>query len=252
MWRSVVAVMFAAYASGCLYIMNTNPAHRSITTLVIFCRRPVPGYGKQRIARAIGPELTYELATLLLRTTLEDAEDWPGPVCIAPAAETDRGWAETLPSGGHTVCPQPDGNLGQRLNAVDRALRAAGAEQLIFIGSDAPILDTGYFKWARASLMTHDVVLGAAEDGGVVLMGSRRAWPELGELPWSEDDLGARLELLCVRQGLTVKYLPPRYDIDLEHDRSRLYADLRTDPRPARRSLHDWLAKTGLASDSVN
>ena len=231
--------------------MNANPAIRSIATLVIFCRRPAPGHGKQRIARAIGPELTFELATHLLHTTLEDAAGWPGPVCVAPAAEADRSWAEALLTGNHSVCPQPGGNLGERLNAVDRTLRATGAEQLIFIGSDAPLLDNEYFKQARAALETHDVVLGAAEDGGVVLMGARCSWPGLAQLPWSDDNLGAQLELLCVQQGLTVKYLPSRYDIDFEHNLSRLYADLRADPRPARRALHGWLATAGFASNQV-
>ena len=221
-------------------------------TLVVFCRRPSPGNGKQRIAARLGPVLTLELATHLLQTTLEDAAGWPGPVTIAPASRADRSWAEALMSGNHGVCPQPDGNLGERLNAVDHAVRMTGVERLIYIGSDAPLLDTAYFDLARAGLETHDVVLGAAEDGGVVLMGARCAWPELGPLPWSGDDLGKRLELLCVQHGLTVKYLPTRYDIDFTHDLHRLYADLRADPRPARRALRDWLETAGFASVGLN
>jgi len=231
--------------------MNANPTNRSIATLVIFCRRPAPGHGKQRIARTIGPELTFELATHLMHTTLEDAAGWPGPVCIAPANEADQSWAEALLTGNHSVCPQPDGNLGERLNAVDHSIRSTGAEQLIFIGSDAPLLDAAYFRQARAALETHDVVLGAAEDGGVVLMGARRAWPELAQLPWSDGDLGTRLELLCIQQGLTVKYLPTRYDIDFKHDLPRLHTDLRADRRPARRALYDWLASAGFTSNQV-
>ena len=64
--------------------------------------------------------------------------------------------------------------------------------------------------------------------------------------------LGARLELLCKQRGLTVKRLPARYDIDFEHDLSRLHADLRTDPRPARRALLDWLASSGFAPKPLN
>ncbi len=231
--------------------MNPNSARSSVPTLVIFCRRPEHGSGKQRIAATIGPEQTFELATHLLHTTLEDAENWPGPVTIAPAARTDRHWAATLMTGDHGVCPQTGGNLGDRLNAVDRAIRATGVKHIIYIGSDAPLLDDAYFGLARAALQTHDVVLGAAEDGGVVLMGAGRPWPELAHLPWSGNDLGERLELLCRQRGLTVKYLPARYDIDLAKDLPRLHADLRTDSRPARRDLYDWLAAAGFAANDV-
>ena len=231
--------------------MNANPARSSIPTLVIFCRRPSPGRGKQRIAATVGPGLTFELTTHLLDTTLEDAASWPGPVVIAPAAKADRVWAEALMTGNHRVCPQPDGNLGERLNAVDRTIRSTGTEQLIYIGSDAPLLDAAYFEQARATLQTHDVVLGAAEDGGVVLMGARCAWPDLAPLPWSGNVLGKQLELLCVQRGLTVKYLPTRYDIDFANDLPRLHADLHTDTRPARRSLRDWLTTAGFVSKKV-
>ena len=100
-------------------------------------------------------------------------------------------------------------------------------------------------------LLTHDVVLGAAEDGGVVLMGARCPWPELAPLPWSGNDLGKQLELLCVQCGLTVKYLPARYDIDFANDLPRLHADLHADQRPARRALRDWLAAAGFAADNI-
>ncbi len=228
--------------------MNTKPDDSSAPTLVVFCRRPAPGNGKQRIARIIGVDPTFDLATHLLATALEDARTWPGPVIISPAAAADRRWAETLLSTGHRVCPQPDGNLGERINAVDRDARAQPGEHLIYIGSDAPLLDDAYFAQARAALTTHDIVLGTAEDGGVVLMGARVAWPELAPLPWSSADLGAALELLCRQSGLTVKRLPSRYDIDFVEQLPRLHADLCDDRRPARRALREWLAATGYAA----
>ncbi len=230
--------------------MNANPADSSTPTLVVFCRRPAHGAGKQRIAATIGAELTFELATHLLQTTLEDAVNWSGPVVIAPAEPTDQAWAEAQMAGNHTVCPQTDGNLGERINAVDHTLRATGAKKLVFIGSDAPLLNADYFTQAQAALQTHDIVLGAAEDGGVVLMGARCAWPELGPLPWSSHHLGKQLELLCHSHGLTIKYLPTRYDIDFARDLPRLHADLYADMRPARHALRSWLATAGFASDN--
>lgn len=231
--------------------MNAKDACSSTTTLIVFCRRPALGAGKRRIAATIGPVLTLELATRLLDTTLEDAASWPGPVVIAPADNADGEWAGTLLDGSQTVCAQPEGNLGERINAVDRTIRSSGGEQLMYIGSDAPILDEAYLVQARAALISHDVVLGGATDGGVVLMGSRCAWPELASLPWSGNDLGAKLELLCTRRGLTVKRLPALYDIDNASDLPLLHTDLSADLRPARRALRDWLSVAGLAPENL-
>ena len=226
-------------------MMNLIMLSSPLPTLVVFCKRPQHGQGKQRISAVVGAALTAELTGLLLNTALEDAAGWPGPVVISPADEADRGWAEQLP-GKHSVRAQPDGNLGHRLNAIDRQLRSDGTAAVIFIGSDAPLLDPAYLEAARSALESADVVLGPAEDGGVVLMGCRKPWPDLGSLPWSGHDLGKELELICVASGLTVKYLAERNDIDFAHDLPRLYTDLAGDGRPARRRLRDWLADNDL------
>jgi rSAM/selenodomain-associated transferase 1 len=221
-------------------------ANRREASLIIFCRRPEHGIGKQRIARLLGDQIALDLAEHLLAAALEDAEHWPGPVILSPANPEDLDWAQALSSRDYRVIAQSNGNLGQRINAVDQAARIAGHTQLIYVGSDAPVLDEEYFSLARAALATHDIVLGPAEDGGVTLMGARRQWPDLTELPWSSANLGGELELTCLQAGLTVCILEPRYDIDRDTDLPRLHEDLRGDARPARRKLHLWLAETGL------
>ena len=215
-------------------------------TLVVFCRRPQPGIGKKRIASDLGKAKTSVLAQHLLATALEDASHWNGPVVLAPASRGDAEWAGKLLDRPCEVIPQPEGNLGIRINAVDRELRRVGHTHVIFVGSDAPILDADYFARAAAALLTHDAVLGPADDGGVTLMGSRRAWPQLASLPWSSAELGDALELICIKNGLTVYSLDRRYDIDRANDLPRLYGDLRHDKRPARRRLRKWLAESGL------
>jgi len=199
------------------------------------------GRGKQRIAADLGAATTLDLASHLLATTLEDACDWPGVVILAPASTGDVDWADRLLSRPHQVIGQPEGNLGHRINAVDEAAREAGHTHLIYIGSDAPILDAEYFARARSALVTHDVVLGPADDGGVTLMGAKTAWPDLANLPWSTAGLGDSMEQTCMEHGLTVCRLEKRYDIDLAQDLPRLYDDLQDDSRPARQKLRRWL-----------
>lgn len=209
-------------------------------TLVLVCKRPAPGNGKQRLAVNLGVEVAHQIATALLACALEDACDWPGAVVIAPANAEDVEWARALSTqiaSPVLIVPQVSGNLGQRLNALDQTLRAQGMEQLVFIGSDAPGLDTADYAAARATLQYADVVLVPALDGGVVLMASRCAWPDLSALPWSSCQLGAALMDICRVAGQSVKALGRGYDVDEADDIVKLAGLLEQDQRLARRAL---------------
>ena len=148
--------------------------------LVLVCKRPGLGKGKQRLAAGLGPDAANRIAEAMLACALEDARAWPGSVMIAPANRDDYSWAENLlPEAGSKVRvqPQADGNLGQRLNTLDHTLRNAGLERLFYIGSDAPALGAEDYAAAREALVNHDTVLVPSSDGGVVLMASRKPWP---------------------------------------------------------------------------
>jgi rSAM/selenodomain-associated transferase 1 len=217
----------------------------SSSTLVVFCRRPAPGVGKQRLAADLGQSDTVILGQHLLAAALEDAADWPGDVILSPADPEDAGWMSQQLQCRCRIIPQPGGNLGERINAVDSLVRGTGrnakTKMLVFIGSDAPILDADYFARARTALLEHDVVLGPAEDGGVTLMAARQPWPDLQSLPWSTEKLARELERSCQNDGQTVYHLPVRYDIDRPADLARLNRDLKNDRRPARQRLQNWL-----------
>ncbi|MCL4792207.1 MAG: glycosyltransferase [Gammaproteobacteria bacterium] len=225
-----------------------SAAQHRPAVLVVFCRRPAIGTGKQRLAAEIGTAQAAEIATLLLATTLEDARSWPGPVVLAPSEAEDADWAATLLPRSATIIPQTAGNLGERLQGIDCRVRATQPGAVIYVGSDAPVLSEADYAAARKALMHHDVVLAPALDGGVTLMGARCPWPELAGLPWSSDQLCAALAAHCVAQGLDVATLQPvRYDVDLATDLQRLCADLRTDVRPARRILYRKLCSLGYS-----
>lgn len=220
---------------------------RNSTALVVFCRRPTPGIGKQRLAAEIGSATAAEIAELLLGAALEDAACWPGPVVLSPSEVHDAEWAARLLDRPVHVIPQPAGNLGERLQAVDRRVREHHRAAVVFIGSDAPTLGEQDYAAARSALMHDDVVLVPALDGGVTLMAARNAWPGLTDLPWSSDQLYAALVERCATQGLRVASLPPGYDVDLAADLQRLCTDLHTDQRPARRILYRRLCSLGYS-----
>lgn len=216
--------------------------------LVLVCKRPASGIGKQRLAASIGGEAANRIAEALLACALEDARAWPGPVIIAPADPMDHAWASALLPQAQArlkirVELQAEGNLGQRLNALDHKLRADGLKQLVYIGSDAPLLAAPDYAAVYDALMNYDTVLKPAADGGVVLMASRQRWPALSGLPWSTTRLGAALADCCRSASQSVVNLTQSFDVDEEDDVIRLIEALNTDQRPARRALH------GLACD---
>lgn len=211
-------------------------------TLVLLCKRPALGVGKQRIAAKADTETAQQLAKALLACALEDVLAWPGAVIIAPADIKDREWAENLLKQKRAdvkVLPQTNGNLGQRLNALDHTLRSGGFTQLIYIGSDAPDLEITDFATANRTLLSFDVALKPTMDGGVSIMASRKPWPDLTHLPWSTAQFFENLTLLCQQNACSVSSLAKGFDIDELEDLSYLVSKLAHDQRPARREL--WL-----------
>lgn len=220
---------------------------RTSAALVLFCRRPAHGVGKQRLARTLGEARALAIATALLECALEDVVEWPGALVISPACPEDLAWAGGLVTRPKRLILQPEGNLGQRLRQVDAETRRLGFDRVLFIGSDAPSLQLGDLLAAADALAEADVVLIPAADGGVALMASRTAWPDLAGLPWSEASLADELERECRAEGRRVVRLASTYDIDEESDLPRAIRALADDVRPARKRLRLLLVQASHA-----
>lgn len=208
------------------------------TSLVLMVK--APQRSKRRLAAELGDAAAVEAARRLTACALEDLAAWPGPTWLATAASGDAD-ALGLEVSSHALVAQGNGNLGERIARVDAALRAHGVRNLMFIGIDCPELDAEYVHRAADTLLEFDFVLGAAHDGGVVLMGARCAWPALSGLPWSTDRLRSALAAACAGGGRRVATLACRYDIDTLADLRGLGERLAHDARPARIALREWL-----------
>lgn len=227
-------------------IMTTDFAGGDNAALVLFCRRPALGEGKRRLARLLGDDQAFAVAEALLQCALEDTAAWPGPLVLSPAQRADAAWAAGLCGRTAHVIPQPQGNLGERIAAVDELVRTAGYARVLFIGSDAPSLHPRQLMAAAAALDRTEVVLMPAADGGVTLMGSRTGWPDMAALPWSEAVLGAALEHACRHSGRSVEQLEGSYDIDEPADCRLAIEQLAGDARPARIRLRELLRSLKL------
>ena len=220
-------------------MMTFNP---DSSILVVFCRRPALGVGKQRIAAEMGQKKALAAATLLLEATLEDARNWSGPIILSPAAPQDRAWATQLLAGAHVI-PQPEGNLGTRIQAVDKQIRALGGNKIIVIGTDSPALTNSELKRAAEALDSSDAVFIPAQDGGVTLLGSSKPWPNLSNLPWETDQLGDALAACCRDQDFRCTSLETGFDIDTRKNLLAALESLSGDPRPSRIELCEWIAR---------
>ena len=220
--------------------------------LVLVCKRPKLGFGKQRLAASLGLEMTQRVAEALLDCALEDLQSWEGSVVIAPSSQDDTEWAMSLMRQPNIwVQPQMPGNLGQRLNTLDFELRSKGLKRLIYIGSDSPGLVEANYSAVCDAMQHHDAVLMPASDGGVVLMANEHPWPSLAGLPWSSGQLGIALAECCRDEGQSVAILDEGFDIDELGDLVKLIEVLADDLRPARHALR-VLANDIISAMDVN
>ena len=227
-----------------MHVMNpplrrSTEAMHTDTCLVLLFKSP--RRAKRRLAEEIGG-LAQTAAAHLLECAIDDLGGWRGPTCLAPAARADAAFARERGYTAALQIVQQPGNLGERIAALNAALLEGGHERQLFIGSDCPGLDTDYLELAAAALRQADVVLGPAEDGGVVVMGVTGEWPPLADLPWSSARLGAALREACEAAGLRVAILAAHGDVDSAADLSGLPGKLAADRRASRRRLCEWIA----------
>lgn len=215
-------------------LVQTSP------TLVIGCKRPKLGQGKQRLAYTLGNERAQLIAEAMLMCALEDAESWTGKVILAISCKSDIAWAGSLASKQTQVVCQSEGNLGERINHFDRSLRNSGHKTIVYIGTDAPALTEKHYSHVCELLDSNSTVFCRAEDGGVTIMANHIAWPDLKDLPWSSPSLGDSLIHLCKPLG-TVGIAQCSYDIDVASDLEKLRCDLLNDTRPARKRLNSLI-----------
>ena len=220
--------------------MNRRPSR---TVLVLFCKQPRLGYGKQRLAVSIGKARALGVAEALVECALEDALAWNGPFVIAAAAPTEADWARSVALRSEfrdkevAVRIQCAGNLGERIADMDARLRSEGANRIVIMGSDAPALEPSHYERVVTGLTSCDVVLADGTDGGVTLMASRSGWPQLNELPWSTGGLADALSAACTSSGRRVDRFDGGRDLDGQSDIEPLLGRLADDPRPARQAL---------------
>ncbi len=208
-------------------------APRGEAAIALFAKAPHAGRVKTRLV----PPLTREEAARIARAALEDTTRYIVPAVSARwtlylDGAADDSLRKLAAERRLAIAAQRGADLGERLTAAFEEMRREGAQRVLAIGADSPTLDPGRIKEAIEILSTSDVVLGPTEDGGYYLVGMRGSHEAIFEgIPWSTPAVAAATLERAGALGLTVRLLPPWYDLDEAGSLLRAYKDCAGDGR---------------------
>jgi len=190
--------------------------------LLVFAREPVLGRVKTRLAAGIGAEaaLTVYRELLALTAAAVAAAQVPATVWLAeaPAAFDPTQARPEWPGLLWRVQPAA-GSLGERMAQAFGEAFAAGAGRVVVIGTDCPGLSAELLRQAFDQLLSHDMVVGPADDGGYYLIGMTELHPALfANKAWSTATVLPDTLADAARLGLRVAQLPTLHDVDSAQD----------------------------------
>jgi uncharacterized protein len=198
--------------------MATEPV-----AIALMAKAPIPGFAKTRLIPMLGADGAAALAARLIEHAVATAgAAGIGPVTLWAAPDQQHGLFQSLAARtGIALARQPEGDLGARMLA---ALVAASGPALV-IGSDAPTLTAEHLREAADVLRGgSDAVLFPAQDGGYVLIGTRRAQPALfSDVPWSTAAVMPETRRRLTALGLIWQEPVTLWDIDTPDDLARLH-----------------------------
>lgn len=186
-------------------------------TLIVFCREPIAGGAKTRLARRLGPDGAAGLASAFIADTLAKCRALaPAPIVIAATA---AGPADRSPyfralarRFAAKLIDQGGGSLGARMARVLKPFSESGA---VLLGTDTPSLPAGLLRRSIALLGRAPVVIGPSLDGGYYLVGVRGPMPDIFRaIRWGR--AGVLGETIARLERDKVRYLlgPAWYDVD--------------------------------------
>jgi uncharacterized protein len=187
--------------------------------VAILAKAPVPGFAKTRLIPALGAEGAAALQTrLIARAVATAAAAKIGPITLWVTPDgTDALFASLSEKFDAKIQQQPEGDLGDRMYAALE--RGPG----LVIGTDCPALSAAHLRAAAEALGTHDAVAIPAEDGGYVLVGTRKPQPSIfSGMKWGTPTVMAETRKKLQSLGLTWKELPTLWDVDTPEDHARM------------------------------
>ncbi len=190
------------------------------TSILIFCKTPVPGAVKTRLIPALGEERACTLhRDMSERIICEVIDSSLGEVILFVWPDISHEFFASFKKLRLFV--QEGRNLGERMhNAFNKVL--GEKDNAVIIGTDCPTLDRHYLDRAIASLLHHDAVIGPAEDGGYGLIGLHRSSSKYFEnLAWGTEKVCSETCRRFNQADLNWSLMPLIWDVDRPEDVAR-------------------------------
>ncbi len=190
--------------------------------LIIFARYPEIGKVKTRLI----PDLSAEAATVIYQElaeyTLNQARSLRLIRNIAIEVWFTGGTEDQMKAwlgDDLDYQIQVGETLGDRLIYALQSTIQRGSKSILIIGTDCPELDAQILNQGFSQLQNHDLVLGAATDGGYYLIGLQKFIPELFmHIPWSTSEVLAKTLNIAQALGMSQFILPTLTDVDTAQD----------------------------------
>ncbi|KAL6763514.1 nucleotide-diphospho-sugar transferase [Haematococcus lacustris] len=175
-------------------VMPSQDSLSPAASLIAFCRLPVPGQVKTRLAYSIGADAACEWYSACAQYTVALCSSLPHLASLVvyhsckDESEDIQQWLGAVGLGSPRVAAQrKGGDLGDKMLAALQQ-EAQRHPKVIIVGSDVPGLSVAVLEAAVRALDEHEVVLGPAVDGGYYLLGLTRVVPQLfQDIAWSTD-----------------------------------------------------------------
>jgi rSAM/selenodomain-associated transferase 1 len=201
-------------------------------SLIVFCREPVAGQVKTRLARRIGDRAAAALADAFIRDTVCKARAIaPGRFAIAASAPGGAArsayFRRRARESGATIIDQGAGGLGARMA---RALSACGAATTgaLLVGTDVPTLPPRVLRGLMTSLRRAPVVAAPSLDGGYYAIGVRGPMPPVfSAIRFGGAGVFRETMARLGRARISCRSGPAWYDVDRWDDLLVLSAHLR-------------------------
>jgi rSAM/selenodomain-associated transferase 1 len=195
--------------------------------LVIMAKYPSAGNVKTRLAAEIGHPAATELYRTLLEHFAHEFADAPFRVewHYTPRNAPFR----RLIGDNYAARPQPNGDLGARMQRIFEASFVNGHRRVVLIGTDAPEVGKRTVRRAFRMLRRYPAVLQPTQDGGYALIGltveSIPMVPDLfSAIQWSTNKVMTQTRQRLHTLGMRFVELPQTFDVDTAADLAKLAA----------------------------
>jgi uncharacterized protein len=191
--------------------------------ILVFCKAPEDGKVKTRLAKDIGDQAAVALhkhLTLFCLQQLRTFDVAPIELWCAPNTEHEF-FLECGSRFDISLKQQVGHDLGQRMqHALTKSLEHHSP--VVLVGTDCPLFSAEYFYSAFIAASQNKTVIGPAEDGGYVLLGTQKVQADIfTDMPWGSDQVYPQT---MVRLTGEVELLSRLWDIDYLSDLKRLCA----------------------------